>query len=140
MTYTLENAIGDILDADDTSVGERPVPSEVLIEDYQRRLSIVFPSDYQKFLKTVSRAFVGTLSPMVLSEGMDESYGDLISGFKEARSIGVPKEWIPFCEDNGDFYCLLPDGRVSFFDHSGPTDENWASLPIWMRDVWLEEG
>ena len=44
---------------------------------------------------------------------------DLIESATAAWEIwGVPRDWLPFCDDNSDFYCLDGD-RVRFWSHDG---------------------
>lgn len=31
-----------------------------------------------------------------------------------ARQVGVPYDWLPSCEDNGDCGCIFPDGKLPF--------------------------
>jgi len=52
--------------------------------------------------------------------------------------MGVPGDWLPFCQDNADYFCL--DGRiVRYWSHDGETDEQWPDLGTWISEVWIGE-
>ena len=53
----------------------------------------------------------------------------------------MPKELVPICHDNADFYCMAPDGRVIFWSHDmqGPNGEEWPSLAAWIEQVWMHD-
>ena len=103
-------------------------------------LGIPFPQDYKIFLKSVSNAFVGYLSPFTLRKELSEGYRDLYAGVQAAREAGVSEHWLSICEDNGDYYCLLQDGTLRFWDHTGVSEEKWPDLATWAHDVWVEGG
>ncbi|MQQ08376.1 SMI1/KNR4 family protein [Epibacterium sp. SM1979] len=139
MPYSVDDAIKDVLKQDDISVGKRFAVTRELIARYERELGLEFCEDYKQFLLKVSQSFVGYLSPLRLDECMVSSPGELLDGVSNAREFGVPSEWLPFCEDNGDYYCLLSSGEVRFWDHNGASTEKWESLAVWIKEVWLEE-
>lgn len=140
MAISIEDVVSEINQADDPSGRKRPLPDDALIERYEADTGFTFPEDYKIFLKSVSNAFVGYISPFVLNDGDSSDYGDLRAGIAEARKVGVPEDWLPVCEDNGNFYCIVPDGRVRFWDHNGSSDESWPNLATWAKEVWLEGG
>lgn len=140
MAVSLQEVIDQIDLLDDPIGRKQPLPDDALIEKYEQAIGLSFSDDYKVFLKTVSNAFVGYISPFTLNEQLMKDYGDLRVGLDEGRKIGVPRDWLPICEDNGDYYCLAPDGSVRFWDHSGSSDEIWPDLATWAKEVWLEEG
>lgn len=131
------DVINEINIIDDPSVRKISLPDDALIDRYEVAAGLSFPSDYRVFLKSVSNAFVGDLSPLTLNDEMGGVYGELLSAITEGRSLGLPHDWIPICEDNGDYYCLAPDASVRFWSHNGPSDETWPNLTSWMKEVWL---
>ena len=140
MAISLHEVIEEINAADDPRVRKQPLPDDHLIRKYEEATELEFPEDYKTFLKSVSNAFVRYISPFTLNAELLEDYGDLCAGINEGRKVGVPRDWIPICEDNGDYYCIVPDGRVRFWDHNGSSDEAWPSIAAWAKEVWLEEG
>ena len=138
MAAKLEEIIEKINQTDDPNGRKQKLPDDSLIEKYERIIGISFPNDYKIFLKSISNAFVGFMSPFTLNEVPSDVRGDLIKGIGDARNVGVPKDWLPICEDNGSYYCLLPNGSVRFWDHNGYSDEKWQDLATWVEKVWLE--
>jgi hypothetical protein len=106
----------------------------VQIED---QIKITFPEDCKFFLTKTYDLYYGTLEPFVLTDD-ENSIISYIYAIKDARQMGVPEHWLPICEDNGNYYCLLPDGSVHFWDHNGTTDEKWNSLADWINIVWIQ--
>lgn len=45
----------------------------------------------------------------------------------------------PFCEDNGDYYCFAPDGRIGLLSHDGLRRGSWPDLAHWIQQVWIDE-
>lgn len=140
MEVSLKEVIDKINRADEPGGRKQPLPDDALIQKYERITGVAFSADYKIFLKSVSNAFVGSMSPFTLNEPPSEAPGDLIGGIMDAREVGVPEDCIPICEDNGNYYCLAPDGSVRFWDHNRFSDETWPDLAKWANEVWLEGG
>jgi hypothetical protein len=114
------------------------LPSDQLIKNYQNSLKITFPDDYVLFLKRENNAYFGTKEPFVVTEDGNLAL-DLKEGVKGARQLGLPHNILPFCEDNGDYYCFFENGEVKFWSHNGGTKEKWDSLADWIKEVWIDE-
>lgn len=113
-----------------------PTPEEVA--DAERRLAVSFPPDFRRYLVEVSDVTCGVLEPVTITR--PESHTDL---FKVAESAwngyGVPRELLPLCEDNADFYCMNPTGEVVFWSHNCWSSEKWPGLADWIEQVWLAD-
>lgn len=114
-----------------------PLPDENLLSAYQEKHGLSFPEEYKVFLKEVMNVLYGTKDPLVITMA-GNGYGELSEAITTARAVGVPKDWLPICENNGDYYCLLPDGRVRFWSHDGESRDQWPDLATWVQDVWIE--
>jgi hypothetical protein len=112
------------------------LPDDLLIDEYEKKLGLKFPVDYRKFLKEASHVFVGTLSPLTVSENYNV-YGEVYYSFIELNNLGF-RDLLPICEDNGDYYCLAEDASVVFISHDGYIDESWPDLATWIEKVWIE--
>ena len=113
-----------------------PVASDGMFDRYEQEVGVVFPEGLRFFVKEAGNVIYGTKDLLV--PAVDPlARGELKAAFSEARAIGVPPEWIPICEDNGDFFCFIPNGEIRFFSHDGVSTESWASLAEWIRDVWI---
>jgi hypothetical protein len=87
----------------------------------------------------VNDVVFGALEPAVVTP--DAGYLNLVEVAESAwDDMELPRDLLPFCEDNGDYYCLAADGTVKFWSHNGTTDESWSDLATWIKEVWIEEG
>lgn len=138
MADSIQKAINKLRSLSEETPKKLELPSDDLLDDYEKRIGIKLPSDYRTFLKEASDVFIGYLSPLVISQNED-SGNELSDAIGEAKLLGVPMEWLPICEDNGDYYCIDQNGTVQFWSHNGFTDESWESLASWIQDVWIAE-
>lgn len=138
MSYTINQAIEELKSLSEDTPTKPKLPNDELLDEYEQKLGIKLPSDYRLFLKEASDVFVGYINPLLVSENED-SGNELSVAINEARELGVPSEWLPVCEDNGDYYCIDQSGAVQFWSQDGFTDENWCSLADWIKEVWIEE-
>jgi len=111
------------------------LPTEAEVDAAEAQLGIRFPLDYRRFQLEASDVAFSTVEPYVVIPTMP--YADLIRSAREAWEIGVPRTWLPFCENNGDYYCL--EGSTVRYWSSGPTEERWPDLATWIRDIWIGE-
>lgn len=114
-----------------------PLPSDSLLERYQDEIGFQFPREYKLFLKEVMNVFYGTKDPLVVTEDGNH-YGELKLALQAARELGLPRDWLPICEANGDYYCLVPGGAVRFWSHDGSSTERWSDLASWIKNVWID--
>ncbi|AUQ41959.1 SMI1/KNR4 family protein [Yersinia ruckeri] len=113
------------------------LPDDALITSYEKDIGFTFPDGYKKALKEVSNVFYGTVE--LLSVTKDRNYyGELAQALRDARDQGLPENWLPICEDNGSYYCLVPDGQVRYWTTDGYSDEKWPDLASWIKQVWIE--
>ena len=112
------------------------LPSEDEIRATEKQLGIEFPADYHHYLLKASDVTYSTKEPCVITWG--PGFRDLVTTAKEAWELGVPRNWLPICEDNGDYYCLDGD-TVRYWSHNGTTDEHWPDLGTWIIEVWIGE-
>lgn len=109
------------------------LPTESEVRGAEQRSGVRFHDDLRRYLLQASDVVYGTIEPVTVHGGHTE-IGGVISG---ARSVGVPDELVPICEDNGDYYCMADTGEVVFWSHNGATDETWSDLAAWIAEVWI---
>ena len=81
-------------------------------------LGVKFPADYRRYLLEASDVVFGALEPAVVTP--DAGYLSLVEVAESAwDEMDLPRDLLPFCEDNGDYYCLAADGTVKFWSHNG---------------------
>ncbi len=118
----------------------QPVPNGLPTEDEiaaaEARLGVSFPEDYRRFLLKASDVVYGTHEPAMVTP--KAGHRDLIQMAEAAwDEDGVPGNLLPFCFDNGNYFCVNESGEVIYWDHNGTTDEKWPSLASWIKQVWI---
>ena len=112
------------------------LPTELEVDAIENKLGVKFPSLFREYLLKVSDVVFGDIEPVTIISTEDHTYLPVVAN--DAWAAGVPKNNIPICEDNGDYYCVTPVGKVVFWSHDGASDESWSDIKAWIQDVWLE--
>jgi hypothetical protein len=133
----LTTAIAELRKRNEVPPRPQRLPTTAEVAFAEQALRTEFPPDYRRFLLEASDVMFGIHEPSVVTP--DAGYLSLERTAHEGWRRGVPRDWLPFCEDNADFYCLV-GGMVRFWSHDGVTDESWADLASWIGDVWIDEG
>jgi hypothetical protein len=113
------------------------LPTLAEVDAAEAATGFTFPLDYRRFLLEASDVVFGTIEPAVVI--VPDGRGSLPHLVNHARGVGVPAKLLPFCEDNGDYYCLDAVGEVVYWSHNGTTDEHWPDLATWIKQVWIDE-
>jgi hypothetical protein len=113
------------------------LPTDAEIASAELRLGLKFHPDYIAFLQSGGDVANAKFEPAVVRPG--SSRLDL---FKIAESawnlMGVPRDLLPFVEDNGDYYCVNSRGEVIYWSHNGTTDERWPNIAAWHKQVCVD--
>jgi hypothetical protein len=132
---SLETAIETLRELNEPVPRPLRLPTEAEVAAAERTLGVTFPADYRYFLLHGSDVTCGTLEPSVVIP--DRGHLGLIVMAQTAWGTGVSRDLLPFCEDNGDYYCLMSDGRVVLWSHDGLFSGRWSNLEHWIREVWI---
>jgi predicted component of viral defense system (DUF524 family) len=129
-------SIEKILEAANNQRIKFDAPNETIIKKYGDFFNINFSEELQIFFKEASTIFYGIYSPLLLSDDPSKN-----EGFSNAlcymKKMNAPKDWIPFCENNGDYFCIDAVDKVHYWSNSGASEEVWDSLSDWIENVWL---
>lgn len=132
---TIEAAIRELRALNEEVPKPMRLPSKADISAMERDLGFQFHPDYHQYLLCASDVVLGTLEPAEITVPGSPTYlPRVIAG---ARAVGIPSTLLPFCEDNGDYYCMRCDGVVEFWSHNGRTIEVWQNLAAWVHEVWI---
>jgi len=113
-----------------------PTPAEV--ESAERQLGVSFHPDFRRYLFEASDVNYGVIEPVTITRA--GSHTDLCKVVGAAwEMVGVPRDLLPICEFNADFYCMNSAGEVVYWSHNGWSPERWPSLADWIEQVWLED-
>jgi len=114
------------------------LPTDAEVDAAEDQLGVKFPADYRRYLLQASDVVYGALEPaVVIPDAGHLSLTDIAETAWE--EMEVPRNLLPFCEDNGDYYCLTETGEVEFWSHDGATDDKWKDLATWISEVWIGE-
>src|SRR6185436_7882558 len=114
------------------------LPTEAEVDAAEDQLGVKFPADYRRYLLQASDVVFGPLEPaVVIPDAGHLSLTDIAETAWD--EMEVPRNLLPFCEDNGDYYCLTETGEVEFWSHDGATDDKWKDLATWIKEVWIGE-
>jgi hypothetical protein len=109
------------------------LPSDEEVSAVEARTGVRLPADLRRYLLGASDVVYGTKEPVTVGGGHSSFEAVLL----DARQSGIPREVIPICEDNGDYYCIEPSGEVVFWSHDGRAHERWPNLAAWIAEVWI---
>lgn len=113
------------------------IPTDAEIAEAERKLNFSFPSAYAEFLKSGGNVENALFEPALIFPGC--SYLDIFELADTAwNQIGVPRHWLPFIEDNGDYFCVSQAGEVMHWSHNGTTNETWPNFSTWFQQVCVE--
>jgi hypothetical protein len=134
----IEEVIAELRELNQPVQAPLRLPSEGEVTAAERLLDTEFPEDYRRYLLEASDVVFGTLEPAVVVP--DAGYLYLVELAESAwTEMELPRDLLPICEDNGDYYCLNNNGEVCFWSHNGTTDERWPDLATWIKEVWINE-
>jgi hypothetical protein len=139
MPMSFDDVIRDLRERNQPVPKPLRLPTEAEVAAAERQLSVVFHPDYRRYLLQASDVMYGTKEPVTVTPG--GGHTDLIHVAKAAwEKMGLPRNLLPICEDNGDYYCINESGEVVFWCHDGKCDESWTDVAEWIRAVWIGEG
>ena len=134
----LDEAIGELRARDEPVPLAVPLPTPPEIEAAERRLGVSLHPDFRRYLLEASDVNYGIIEPVTITR--TESHTDLFRVAEAAwERFGVPRDLIPICEFNADFYCMNSAGEVVYWSHNGWPAARWPSLADWIEQVWLED-
>ncbi len=134
-TAKIREAVDLARSHEDAFVTRVPLPSDEVIRYVEAESGFHLSADYRYFVQNAGNL---VMSKELLYLTADrEGRSNLLVVIAEARQAGVPADWLPICEDNSDYYCLLPDGSVQLWSHDGMFEGRWADLSDWVVDSFV---
>ncbi len=133
----LDDAIRELRSLNRPVPKPRRLPTEAEVDQAQASLGVTFHPDYRAFLLAASDVVYGTTEPCTIVGGGHTSLATVAA---DAKAMGVPRDLVPICEENGDYFCMNGAGEVVYWSHDGTTEERWPDLASWIAQVWIEGG
>ena len=116
-----------------------PIPLELPDEDdlveVQEALFISLNEDFQEYMLTVSDVVYGSLEPVTASDPTSHTYLPEVAAI--AWDAGLPRDLVPLCEHQGNYYAINEEGEVQLWERGVKTEQSWENIWYWVRDVWL---
>lgn len=112
------------------------LPDEDNIIEVEEQLLIPIPYEFREFLMQVSDVVYGSMEPVTITDPHSHTYLPEVAAV--AWDQGLPRDLLPLCEHNGDYYCVSAEGEVALWSEGDFAEETWGTVWQWSKDVWLE--
>jgi hypothetical protein len=136
---TLEQALAALRQRNEPVPRPLRLPTEAEVTAMENKLRRTFHPDFRRYLLAASDVVFDVLEPVTLGDPTSPTYLPTVA--RDAwQKMDLPKDLLPFCEDNGDYYCINKKGEILFWSHNDrETTDEWPDLAAWIEDVWLGE-
>jgi hypothetical protein len=135
---TLDQAIKRLRELNEPVPKPGRLPTEAEVAAIEKELGVRLHADLRKYLLTASDIVYGTKEPATITDR--DGHTNLATMCQTAwEELDVPRDLVPFCEDNGDYFCINKRGQVVLWSADGATDEKWPNLATWIEEVWIGE-
>ncbi|WP_188151265.1 SMI1/KNR4 family protein [Teredinibacter waterburyi] len=117
---------------------EPDMPTLDDVVEAQEAMLISVPAELRDFLLNSSFEIYGRLEPVTVADRNCHTYLPEVAA--EAWARGMPREYIPLCQDRSNIYCVSEEGTVYVWNESldEQPEEVASNVWEWVRDVWLE--
>ncbi|WP_257264296.1 SMI1/KNR4 family protein [Endozoicomonas sp. ONNA2] len=112
------------------------LPDEDQLVEVEEQILVPLPYELREFLLHVSDVIYGSIEPVTVTDPQSHTYLPEVAA--NAWAEGLPRELIPICECNGEYYGIFEEGEVVRWADGAVTDDSWPSIWLWARDIWLE--
>jgi hypothetical protein len=136
---TLDQAITELRKRNQKVPLPLRLPSRNEIQESEKRLGLRFHPDFVHYLLYASDIVYGTKEPVTITRPAAHTHLESVARDGWTK-MELPKNLLPICEDNGDYFCMEQSGRVVYWSHDGVTNESWPDLATWIAEVWIGEG
>jgi hypothetical protein len=134
-TETMDELIEELREANQPVPIPLELPEEDDLVEVQEALFISLNEDFQQFMLTVSDVVYGTLEPVTASDPTSHTYLPEVAAI--AWDAGLPRDLVPLCEHQGNYYAVTEEGEVQYWEGGVKTEQTWETIWYWARDVWL---
>lgn len=111
------------------------LPDEDMLVEIEEQILVPLPYEFREFLLQVSDVVYGSMEPVTVTDPNSHTYLPEVAA--NAWAQGMPRELIPVCEYQGEYYGISEDGEVVRWTDGEVTEDSWPSIWLWARDVWL---
>ncbi|MCK8044678.1 MULTISPECIES: SMI1/KNR4 family protein [Shewanella] len=117
-----------------------PVPLELAtfeqIVEVEEEILIPLPMELKEYLLYASDVICGSLEPVTASDPNSHTYLPEVAAY--AWSIGLPREYVPICQQGDSFFFISQEGQIQLWqDDEIYEDDSWESFWDWAEEVWM---
>lgn len=102
----------------------------------EEEILMPLPGELKQYLLYASDVIYGSLEPVTASDPNSHTFLPEVTAY--AWSIGMPREYVPICQQGDNFYCIDQEGQVLLWNQDGTESEHWESLWQWVEKVWMK--
>jgi hypothetical protein len=133
---TLDEVIFELRSLNESVPNPMRLPTKEEVSNAELEIGFEFHPDYRKYLLEASDVIFGVIEPATLT--IPGCHTDLHKISRVAwKNYSLPKNLLPICQDNADFYCMNKLGEVIFWSHNGWTNVKWPNLASWIDEIWI---
>lgn len=131
----IQEAVRLLKKHDDGLVSPILPPDDDVILYVEGEIGLKLSADYRYLVQNAGHISLSKELLYLRADG--EGRSNIIPSIASARKSGVPTDWLPICRDNGDYYCLWPDGSVELWSHDQMFEGRWSDLSDWVVDSFI---
>ncbi|NRD72544.1 SMI1/KNR4 family protein [Shewanella sp. VB17] len=102
----------------------------------EEEILMPLPGELKQYLLYASDVIYGSLEPVTASDPNSHTFLPEVTAY--AWSIGMPREYVPICQQGDNFYCIDQEGQVILWHTDGTESEYWESFWQWVEAVWMK--
>jgi len=115
------------------------LPTEEEVIEAERELGVAFSHEYKTYQLIGSDIVHGTREPGLLLPGLSP-YLCLRAIANNGWELGTPKDFLPFCSDNGNYFTISSDGYIGYMDHDDHSHGViYDRFSDWVIEEWLDD-
>src|SRR4051794_35190701 len=105
VVMTLDEAIAALRARNEAVPVPMRLPTEAEVRAVEGRLGVKFHPDLRRFLLEAGDVVFGGGERVTVAP--PTGHTDMVAVWEAAwGEMGLPRKYVPFCEDNGDYYCM----------------------------------
>lgn len=106
------------------------------IVNAQEEILIHIPVQFRDYLLHCSDVIYGQFEPVTIADPLSHTHLPEVAA--EAWARGMPREYIPICKHDEQYYCVDEDDSIYLWSSEDQDPEPICdSIWAWVRDIWL---
>tara|TARA_B100002049_G_C16009394_1_gene345111 strand:- start:334 stop:756 length:423 start_codon:yes stop_codon:yes gene_type:complete len=131
----MNELVDELREKNEDRFGSVALPDLDLLVEIEEQILISLPKELKELLLSVSDVVYGPIEPVTASDPQLHTYLPEVAAVAWDR--GVPREFIPICQYQDNFFLVSQEGDVSYWLDGEMHEKEWDSIWNWVDDVWL---